>query len=522
MIKKQVIEEFLNRQLECYEWIKDVEVEELDEAISELNFRTELRLTLRKHQKAAFYICACTDNFILHLDMGLGKTVISLILFEFHRLFSGAKKMLTVVPNTVNIKNWEEQILQFTDFKPVMLYGSRDERFELLRSDGDVFIINYEGLPVLTTELKKPPRAKKRRKMYDPELAEEFVSAFDMVVFDEIHKAKNDKSLTYVICNEIAARTPLRYGLTGTPLGRNPMDLWSQFHLIDRGETLGTSIHKYTQAFFNARPGYFGGMDYKIDKRKEPTLQKFIKNKSIYYSDKECGDLPDQVFINKHITLSKEAQKELSELKKKARQLAIEREAGLTKERINSYNKARQICSGFIYEKLDESGKEKIAIRFPNNQKLDELEEIIENLPDNQQAIIFYHFDESGKMITERLKKMKVKHAFCEKKNTIEQYEKFRKDKSVRVFVINIASGSTGLNLQNAAYCIYYEPIDDPITYKQSLKRIHRDGQVAERVFYYFFLVPGGVEENMYGFLKEGIDMSKKMLEGSTSIEDFL
>jgi len=522
MIKKQAIEEFLNRDLQNYDWIKDIEVEELDNAIEELGFKTELRLTMRTHQKAAFYICACTDNFILHLDMGLGKTVISLLLFEFHKKFSGAKKMLTVVPNTVNIKNWEEQIKEFTDFKPVMLYGTASQRLDLLRSEGDIYIINYEGLPVLTTSLQKTGKSKKRKKIYDPELANEFVNSFDMIVLDEIHKTKNRKSLTYEICNEICKRTELRYGLTGTPLGRNPIDLWSQFHLIDRGETLGTSITKYTQAFFNSKPGYFGGMDYILDKKKEPILQNFIKNKSIYYADKECGDLPEQIFINRHVSMSKEAVKELAVAKAKAKELSIEREIGSTKETMNLYNRARQICSGFVYEKVSDDAKDKIAIRFPNNEKLDELEEILEQVPDGNQALVFYHFEESGNMIKDRLTKLKVKHVFCKGKSMVNDYERFKQDKKIKVLVINIDSGSTGLNLQNASYCIYYEPIDNPITYKQSLKRIHRDGQKAERVYYYYLLVASSVEEHIYGFLKEGLDMSKKMLEGNKSLEDFL
>lgn len=873
MLKKEAIEIFLSRKLESHDWIKEVKDHELDEAIEEIGYRNSLRLTPRLHQKASFYLCATTNNFILHLDMGLGKTAISLMTFNFLRQKKKAKKMLAVVPNVVNIKNWEEQIEEFSDYKSVMLYGSAKDRQLLLSEDADIFIINYEGLPVLMTTLQSVKNKKNKKRIYDHDLAKDFEDMFDMIVLDEIHKCfhestsiitsegskqissvskgdsvktlngtfsevsnvfknkvnlndickvvigskeivcstshlfftekgwvrakdlkdtivffsyafyngqkisngeengitnkklcflwkrisnksffrkterkrtsflwnelfskmetyftshkrikqirtkifeskishskderrksrkssknisrafskikkiksdaqrgckkesfankriewnasylewskrwkwilhkrtintlwisyrekskldfripnlyrtlttkrwawisyklqsghwksrikdwcrnrwgithtdshsiegqkkrneiigirvdsveiyeqgrndesfygyisntdisrgycyfydlevkdhpsyyangflvhncKNKDSLTFELCDKICQRTKYRYGLTGTPLGKDSQDLWSQFYLIDRGETLGSGITLFRQAFFNAKPGHFGGMDYFLDKKKEPILSGFIKNKSIYYADHECGDLPKQVFITKHVEYSPQGMKEIHELRKRAKDSAMNNE--VMKE--NLYNKGRQICSGFLYEKI--SQKEKIALRFPSNPKLDELEELMNTLPIGQKIVIFYHFDESGKMIRERLKKLKIKFNGGGD-DTIKEYEAFKKDPKSRAFVIQIASGSTGLNLQNAAYCLYYEPIDNPITYQQSLKRIHRQGQVSSRVYYYFFVVKNSVEEKMYNSLKEGIDISRAILSGKVKLEDII
>ncbi len=143
-------------------------------------------------------------------------------------------------------------------------------------------------------------------------------------------------------------------------------------------------------------------------------------------------------------------------------------------------------------------------------------------MPEDQKIVIFYHFEESGNMIRERMKKMKIVFNSGGGKNTISEYDAFKKNKKSRAFVINISSGSTGLNLQNAAYCLYYELTDNVIEYRQSLKRIHREGQKSDRVYYYFFITENSVEERIYEYLQEGMDISKRLIEGKIKLEDLL
>ncbi len=337
MVKKDAIDAFLDRKLENYDWIKDVEVEEVKEAIKDLGYKSRLGLTPRKHQLSTFYICATTNSFLLHLDMGTGKTYISVMLYDyFKNTTKTVKKMLAVVPNTVNIKNWEEQVLDFSPFKPIMLYGSASERQRLLKEEGDIYIINYEGLQVMMASLQNVPKKKNKKRVYDPILAKEFVNKFDMIILDEIHKTKNSKSLTFNLCKELCNKTPVRYGLTGTPLSRDSQDLWSQFFLIDKGETLGSGISMFRQAFYSSKPGYFGGMDFILDKKKEHILSAFLKNKSIYYADHECGDLPKQIFIRRYVNYSVQGLKEIQVLKQIAKEKAKEQKEYGETERTTS------------------------------------------------------------------------------------------------------------------------------------------------------------------------------------------
>lgn len=515
MISRLAITEFLNRKLNDFSWIKEVPEEELDSAIKELGYESNLKLLPHKHQKASFYLCACLDKFMLILDMGLGKTFISLMLYDFLKQQNKVKKMLVIVPNVINLQNWLEEIEKITPYTCTILYGSASERQALLKQESDIYILNYEGLGVMMTTLQNVPRKKNKKRVYDPLLAKDLINGFDMIVCDEIHKARNSKSLTFTLLNKICEKTKYRLGLTGTPLGKDSQDLWSQFYLIDRGETLGSAIAIFRQAFYNTKPGYFGGVDYVLNKKKEHLLHSFLKNLSIYYADSECGDLPKQVFIKRLIDYSEQGHKEIQALKSLLKERDVDAQSVP-----NFYNKGRQISSGFIYERYKET--EKIALRFRDNPKLDELQDILEDMPPDKKAVVFYHFEESGKIIKERLTKLKIKFNAGGGKTAIAEYEAFKKDKNSKVFVINIASGSTGLNLQNASYCIYYELTDNVLTYRQSLKRIHREGQVESRVYYYFLLTKNSVEEKIFSSLEEGIDISNRLIKGNLKLEDIL
>ncbi len=65
------------------------------------------------------------------------------------------------------------------------------------------------------------------------------------------------------------------------------------------------------------------------------------------------------------------------------------------------------------------------------------------------------------------------------------------------MLVVNIASGGEGLNLQDANFVLFYEPVDRPDVYRQALKRCHRTGQ-KKHVYIYQFLTKNTVEDKIF------------------------
>src|SRR4029077_19167945 len=206
---------------------------------------------------------------------------------------SKLRRTLVVIPKEVNVQSWADEIvLHAPDLTYTALLGSTPDRRKLAQAETDLYLVNYAGLQFLMAELQQVPGKKKKKRLVDEALATAFAERFDMVVFDESHKLGNSQSLVYRLCRRFTKHCPRRYALTGTPFGRNPMMLWSQFHVVDDGATLGSTLGVFRSAFFNAKENFFGGIEYEFDQRMRDDLYRMIRHRSIYYADAEYVDLP--------------------------------------------------------------------------------------------------------------------------------------------------------------------------------------------------------------------------------------
>lgn len=523
MISKAALEAYTNRQLDNFDWIKKVDRKMLEQEIATLPAKPALNATLFLHQLASFYLGATLEQFLYFLDLGTGKTLLSLALFSYWKQIGRVNKALVVASNVVGIEEWISQTKEFTNYKCISLYGSRQQRMEALQTEGDLYVINYEGLQVMMTELVKVPKKRAKKRTLMPEKAQEFTQNFQMVVFDESHRAKSHTSLTFQLCSQFYHSCNYRYALTGTPFGRDPIDLWAQFYIVDRGETLGKTLGPFRETFFTQKKNYFGivgnrpktSVEYKFDTTKKRALYKMIKNRSIRYEDTECAELPPVRHIIVPTPLSSDSLAYYHQLQREAFESVDTQQV-----RKNFYSKYRQVASGFVYVK-DEEDDVREAITFSEAPKLDKLVELIEDMQEDAKMVVFHVFDHSGRMICERLKKEKISYSAI---NSTEDdptgaLTAFKTNPSKRVIVINIARGNASLNLQVARYMCFYEPTDRPIWQRQAEKRVHRTGQ-TRRVTYYHFLVKGTVEEKIREFLLEGKSLFDALIEGKIGLKD--
>jgi SNF2 family DNA or RNA helicase len=520
LIAKQAIDEFLNAPVEDWAWLKGVPKEELLENIKEIypDFDPK-HIEPYKHQLASLLIGMSQKEFLFFLSMGLGKTIILLFLIAYLKYRGKLKSALVVVPNVSVVNSWSVQIKELSDLKVVELTGTMVERSELIKQEADLFIINYTGMQLLLTdikEVKKYGKPAKNKWVPSPKKIKELSSKFNVVVFDEVHYVKDRNSLNFKLANKLTDVCEYRYGLTGTPFGRSPEDLWSQFYLIDKGKTLGTSLGLFREAFFTAKNNYWGGIDYKFKKELEPVLQKKLRNKSIRYSKEETEiELPPLIYNKVITTFSVEAANYYKAVVAKFINLK-----GNVEEFKNSFIKFRQITAGFLKHKTDEG--EDILIRFAENPKLEALENLITSAPPDAKMIIFNEFIESGHIIEELLKKLKLKYirlysgtADKEKRNA----ETLFNEKSCRVALMNSQSGSLGLNMQAASYTFFYETPVSPITRSQAEMRTNRPGQ-KNVTFIYDIIMQKSVDEKILGLLKEGKDLSTALLDYQKEVKE--
>ncbi len=290
--------------------------------------------------------------------------------------------------------------------------------------------------------------------------------------------------------------------------------MWPQFHIVDRGETLGNTLGIFREAFFDTKFGYGGHRKYVLKKDTQEFLHVMIQNRSIRYEDNECGDMPERVDIRIPITLSVEA---VAYYKPTHTELTSDMRLN-KQDKKNGYHQLRQICSGFVMWKEED---QKIEVLFKDNPKLDAIEELALELPTNRKMVIFHEYVYSGRMIAERLRNSKLDCAEVrgEVKDSIEQVRWFKEDPKCRYLVANIAAGSLGGNYQVANTVVFFESPSGPIPRTQAEKRCTGARQkLYRRVYVYDLVTRGTVEEDILKSLGEGKDLFDLLVNGKASI----
>jgi SNF2 family DNA or RNA helicase len=504
MIFKTAIKGYLERPLRDLNEMKSWSPEKVDRALAKLDPKPVFITKPRHHQKVCFLLLAKDPQTLQLLGMGLGKTKLVLDVFRWYKAAGKLKRLLVLVPNIVNLESWRAEIaLHAPDLSAVYIEGPRSGRQEALYcEESDLCISTYAGLNFLVCD-------KIRKKLQiSYRCIQETQKLFDGVILDEITNLMSHRSLSFRVVQRLSNKWRLRIGLTGTPLGRDPMVLWSQFFAVDRGEALGKTIGLFRQSFFSAKPGYWGGTEYEFKQRMTPKLRRMMAHSAISYSSSECLDLPPKVPILRPVVMSEEAWAYYHAVLDQARERDIESVIDVE----NVFIRLRQITSGFV--SID--GK---PSPFKENPKLDALMELVDELPENDKLVVFNEFVFSGNLISAGLKERGIKHArlYSGTKDKRAELRRFLDDPQCRVFVVNSRSGAMGLNLQVSHYVAVYESPVSPIVRQQAEARCLRQGQ-RETVFIYDLLCKNTVDGKILGFLAEGRDLFKALVEGGLKV----
>ena len=192
------INSYLNRKLDEWDWIKEASEQDVIEEIKYHYPGYNPNVKPFKHQNESILLGIINPQFNFHLDMGLGKTFVVLQLLNYYKC-----KCLVLVPNEVNVASWEIEINKFTNFKAIGVSGTSLQKEKLLQKDGDIYIANYMGFLRIFT--KKGNGKDKSKSVIDFDKVKTLLSKFDAVIFDEIHKLGNSKSLITQLCDAISA-----------------------------------------------------------------------------------------------------------------------------------------------------------------------------------------------------------------------------------------------------------------------------------------------------------------------------
>lgn len=286
-------------------------------------------------QKAVNFQCT-HPNSMLWLDMGLGKTVITLTSLAHLIRTQFLKGVIIVAPIRVIRLVWRQEAVKWEHTKHLrfsMITGTKDQRTRALLRPADVYMINYENLGWLAETLQTY-FVKKDRPM-----------PFNGIIWDEISKMKNSATNRVKAFRKIADKFDWTTGLTGTPASNGYKDLHGQFLVVDKGERLGTSKTQFKTRFYR-KVGPYKELPYDDT---EDTIKKLIGDITLEMSAEDYNPLPDLMVNNIEIEMPDDLRVKYEKME---REFFLVLDSGKEVEAFNQAsltNKCLQFSNGAMY-----------------------------------------------------------------------------------------------------------------------------------------------------------------------------
>lgn len=235
-----------------------------------------------------------TDNKLgLFLDMGLGKTVITLTAIndlKYNRFL--IYKVLVIAPKKVAEDTWtreQEKWEHLKNLRVIPVLGSLKKRIVALNTPADIYVINRENVEWLVDYYKND-------------------WPFDMVVIDELSSFKNPNSKRFKAMKRIRPLVKRIVGLTGTPAPNGYIDLWAQIYLLDQGQRLEPYVTHYRKKYFEPdkrnRDVVFS---YKAKDKSVEIIKNKISDICISLNAKDYLNMPKLIIDTKYIQLDTKA-----------------------------------------------------------------------------------------------------------------------------------------------------------------------------------------------------------------------
>lgn len=401
----------------------------------------------------------------LFLDMGLGKTVVTLTALE--KLSWDIGRVLIIAPKRPAIDTWPEELEKWDHLKGLswaLAVGTQEDRVRALQQNAYITIINRENVTWLVNRYKK---------LHWP---------FDCIVIDELSSFKSSKSQRFRALRKVRPYVSRVIGLTGTPAGNGYMDLWAECYLLDQGKALGKTLTGYRDLYFT--PGRRNGAviyDWKLRPEAKEKILERLKPICVSMKTEDYLQLPDRLDLVRKFSLSDKAKALYRKLEKDCI-LDVDEN---TIDAVNAaalITKLLQISSGAVYDDDHDPV-------YLHDEKLEALDQLLEEA-EGENVLVFYQFRHE----LDRLKARYPEAVDIKEPGAIRRW----KAGQIKMLLAHPASAGHGLNLQSGgSVSVWFNLPMSLELYQQAVKRLHRQGQ-QNVVRNYILLARDTFEEEVY------------------------
>ena len=474
--------------------VENLEKENLDEQI---NIPESFNAILRDYQKLGFRWLKTLDNYkfggILADDMGLGKTIqiLSIILAYINEEKEKRKTSIVISPSSLAL-NWLQEASKFApNLKVKVISGTANERSKIIQQ------VEKYDLIITSYDLLKRDREKYEKKDY----------TFKYIIADEAQYLKNSNTQNAKAIKDLKGET--RFALTGTPIENSLAELWSIFDFIMPG---------YLFQYKKFKNSYETPIVKNEDNDAMTKLKMLIEPFVLRRTKKEVlTELPEKTITVLNNTMTEEQEKiYMSYLTKAKQEIADQIKInGFEKSQIMilaALTRLRQICChpGLFIE--DYKGE---------SNKLNQCIEIIEDaISSGHKILLFSSYTSMFEIIQKELSERNIKYfkltGATKVSERIELVDEFNQNKDVKIFLISLKAGGTGLNLTGADMVIHYDPWWNQSAENQATDRAYRIGQ-KNNVQVYKLITSNSIEEKIYELQQKKSELIDNMLSTKTS-----
>ncbi|MBQ6514989.1 MAG: DEAD/DEAH box helicase [Clostridia bacterium] len=409
------------------------------------------------------------------LQMGLGKSVITLTAMQELFRRGEIRKALVIAPLRVARDTWPEEIRKWDHLRGLkfsVAVGTADERKQAIALSPQITLINRENVPWLVQHLGN---------RFD----------YDMVVIDELSSFKNWEAKRFRALMKVRPGVARVVGLTGTPSPNGYMDLFAEYRVLDMGERLGRFIGRFREAYFT--PDRWGnGQVFSWKLRPGAAEEIFRKIQDITVSMKSVDHLkmPECVLNNVPVHMDERETAQYETLKEDLFLRVLNRDGIKEIDAKNASvlcNKLSQMANGAVYT---DDGK----VAHIHDRKLDALEDLIEAANGNPLLVAYWYQHD-----IDRIRQWFPEVRVLKSSEDIRDWNAGK----IPVAAIHPASAGHGLNLQAGGSTLVWFGLTWSLElYQQTNARLWRQGQQAETVVIHHLVTEGTIDERILTALK--------------------
>jgi SNF2 family DNA or RNA helicase len=458
-----------------------------------------------KHQLTALEKSWNKETFAYFMEMGTGKTKV--LIDNVAMLYDKGKidGVLIIAPKGV-VKTWYEQELpthlpdhieNVTVLWQSNITKKQQEKLETLYEIGTALHILVMNVEALSTDK-------------GVKFANKFLNSHrSMMAIDESTTIKTPTAKRTRNIIDLGSHAKYRRIMTGSPVTKNPLDLYTQCYFLDPFHLNHSSYYSFRNRYAIMKTMHVRGRSIQVVHKFQnlSELSDIVKTFSYRVLKEDCLDLPPKNFIKRHVSLTPDQKKIYQQMKKQA--LAVlNGKVTTTMTVLTQLMRLHQITCGHFT--ADDGTTQAVE-----SNRLNELMSVLDET--EGKAIIWANYQLSVGEIIQRIIKEYGEDSYVHYYGLTSQEErqdhirKFQNDPKCRFLVGTPQTGGYGITLTQANTVVYYSNGYDLEKRLQSEDRAHRIGQ-TKNVTYVDLIAEDTVDEKIVEALRNKINIASEVM----------